>query len=103
MFVVFCLNCVPPQAAEFSISPREWLTARKLNYKRDLRFEFRSYIQARTPRVISNSVQPRTEGGIAVLSTRNVDGTIWYYNLATDRVVQRNPWTVLPIPDFFFF
>ena len=99
MFVVFCLNCVPVQAAGFSISPREWLTGRKLKYKRDLRFEFGSYIQARTPRVVSNSMQPRTEGDIALLSTGNVEGTIWCYNLATDRVVQRNHWTVLPIPD----
>ena len=75
MFVVFCLNCIPVQAAGFSMSPREWLTGRKLNYKRDLRFEFGSYIQARTPRVVS--MQPRTEGDIALLSIGNVEGTIW--------------------------
>ena len=99
MFVVFCLNCVPVQAAGHVISPKEWLTGRKLSYKRDLRFEFGEYIQARTPRVVSNSMHPRTEGDIAVLSTGNVEGSIWCYNLATDRVVQRDRWTVLPIPD----
>ena len=44
-------------------------------------------------------MQSRTDGDIALLSTGNVEGSIYAYNLATNRVVKRDRWQVLPIPD----
>ena len=99
LFVVFCLNIIPVKTNGMYVSPKELLTGRKVNYKRDLRFQFGEYIQATTPNVISNSMQSRTDGDIALLSTGNVEGTIYAYNLATNRVVKRDRWQVLPIPD----
>jgi hypothetical protein len=99
LFVVFCLNIVPVKCGGTYISPKEVMLQRKINYKRDLRFRFGEYIQATTPNIRSNSMQARTDGDIALLSTGNVEGTIYAYNLATGRIVKRDKWTVLPIPD----
>ena len=98
-FVVFCLNCIPTSAGGFVISPREALTGRKLNFKRDLRFEFGEYIEDRNPNVIPNSMEPRTNSMIPLLSTGNQQGSVYCYNIATKRVVPRDHWAVLPIPD----
>ena len=38
LFVVFCLKIVPLKANGIFVSPKELLTGRKVNYKRDLRF-----------------------------------------------------------------
>ena len=51
------------------------------------------------PNIRSNFMQARTDGDIAFLSTGNKEGTIYAYNLATGRIVKRDKWTVLPIPD----
>jgi len=99
LFVTYCLNIIPVKCNGIHMSPREVLTGRKVNYKRDLRFQFGEYIQATTPNVVSNSMQSRTDGDIALLSAGNVEGTIYAYNIATKRIVKRDRWKVLPIPD----
>ena len=99
LFVAYCINIVPVKCDGMYISPREVVTGRKVNYKRDLRFQFGEYIQATTPNVVSNSMQSRTDGDIALLSTGNIEGTIFAYNIATNRVVKRDRWKVIPIPD----
>ena len=55
LFVVFCLNIIPVRTNGMYVSPKELLTGRKVNYKRDLRFRFGEYIQATTPNLVSNS------------------------------------------------
>ena len=74
------------------------MTGRKLNYKRDLRFEFGSYIEARNP-YGDSSMTSRTSGMIPLLSTENIQGSVRCFSLDTKRVVVRDSWTVLPIPD----
>ena len=98
-FVVFCLNCIPTSAGGFDMSPRKVLTGRKLNFKRDIRFEFGEKIEARNPNVIPNSMEPRTNAMIPLVSTGNQQESVYCYNIATKRVVPRDHWTVLPIPD----
>jgi len=97
-FVVFCLNCVPVRSSGFYVSPRELMTGRKLNYKRDLRFEFGSYIEARNP-TGDSSMAGRTNGMIPLLSSGNIQGSVHCFSLETKRVVVRDSWTVLPMPD----
>jgi len=99
LFVTFGLNIIPVKCNGKYLSPREILTGRKVNYKRDLRFQFGEYIQATSPNVVSNTMQSRTDGDIALLSTGNIEGTIYAYNIATKRIVKRDRWKVLPIPD----
>ena len=97
-FVVYCLNCIPVRSSGFYVSPRELMTGRKLNYKRDLRFEFGSYIEARNP-TGDSSMAGRTNGMIPLLSSGNVQGSVHCFSLETKRVVVRDSWTVLPMPD----
>jgi len=44
-------------------------------------------------------MKSRTKGGIACLPVGNEDGTWWVYNLATDMLIRRDKFTVLPMPD----
>ena len=46
-----------------------------------------------------NSLKARTEGCIALLSTGNPTGIVLMLHLATNRVVTRDQFKVLPMPD----
>lgn len=79
--------------------PRELLTGRKLDYKRDLRVGFGDYVQAYDPAVVKNSFQPRTHGCIVLSPLNNTQGTMYMLSLRSGKVVKRDQYKVLPIPD----
>jgi len=66
--------------------------------KTDLRFGFGDNVQA-TVATTDNSLKTRTEGCIALLSTGNPTGSVLMLHLATNRVVTRDQFKVLPMPD----
>jgi hypothetical protein len=43
------------------------------------------------------SLEPRTNGAIALYPIRNLEGTWAFFNLNTNRVVKRNHWTSVPL------
>jgi hypothetical protein len=44
-------------------------------------------------------MNPQTVGAIALHPTGNEQGTYLFLNLNTGKVIARNQWTVLPMPD----
>jgi len=66
--------------------------------KTDLRFGFGDYVQA-TVTMTDNSLKARTEGCIALLSTGNPTGSVLMLHLATNRVITRDQFIVIPMPD----
>ena len=57
-------------------------------------------MQAKTPaREATNSMEQRTEGCIAILPLDNGQGSVEFLNIATNRVVVRDPWVELLTPD----
>ena len=101
MCVLFCVSRINLQASSTATdktSPLEQFTGRKLDAKRDLRVQFGDYIQATVP-VTDNSMTERTQGCIALLPTGNLTGSVKMLCLATNAIVTRDQFVVLPMPD----
>lgn len=62
---------------------------------------FGDYVQSVTPNILKKSDinVPRTEGCIALLPVGNVQGSVLFFKLSTGRVVTRDHFKVLPVPD----
>ena len=79
-------------------SPREKLYGRKVNVDKELKHGFGDYVQVHTA-TLDNTMQPRTSGAIALMSTGNLEGS-WYYMLLSNlKIVNRTKATVLPVTD----
>jgi hypothetical protein len=100
--VYFCssrLNMMPDRTRVDSSSPREQFLGRKIDYKRDLRVGFADYCQVHTPNIIKNSMSARTEGAIALLPVGNLQGSVKFLSLTTLKVITRDYWNPLPMPE----
>jgi len=80
------------------ISPWEKYFGRKIDYKKNLKASFGDYVQASRNKV-DNTMTTRTDGAIALYDTGNFEGTWWLYNLSTDKLIRRNVFKVMPMPD----
>ena len=81
-------------------SPAETFTGRKIDFIKDLRFEFGEYVQMFNPNIVArNSMESRTDGGIALLQAGNLQGSVKFFSLNSKRIVTRDKWTSLPIPE----
>ena len=98
MFCVQSLNHVPRETSGSPISPQQKYSGLKLDMVRDLRYPFGAYVQATVP-MTDNTTNPRTQGCIAGASTGNTSGSSFMYCLGTRKVVTRDQFTALPMPD----
>ena len=80
------------------VSPHGKFTGMKLDYHRDLRCGYGDYVQATVPNT-DNSLSPRTFGCIALLPTGNTTGSVKMWCLATQSVITRDQFRILPMPD----
>eukprot|EP01042_Synura_sphagnicola_P036294 gene36294-biopygen864 len=71
------INAMPHVTALAYAAPRELLIGRKLDFKRDVCFEFGDYVQARVPNLVKNSLSPRSQGGVALAPVGNSIVSIW--------------------------
>ena len=95
------INMIPTlSGSEFfqdQTSPREKYFQRKTDFNTDLRHSFGEYVQIRDNKAIENSTASRTLGAIALNQSNSQTGSVYFYCLATDRVVERQSWIPLPI------
>jgi hypothetical protein len=80
-------------------SPKELLTGRKINFDTDLRIGFGDYVHSTTPNIVKNSMEARTQGCIALLPIGNIQGSVKFLRLDTNKIVTRDQWKTLPMPD----
>jgi hypothetical protein len=99
-YVVSRINMLPNHNRMDEMSPRELLTGRKINFETtDLRAAFGDYVHATATNNVKNSMQARTQGCIALLPMGNLQGTMKFLRLDTNKVVNRDQWKALPMPD----
>jgi hypothetical protein len=100
--VQFCtqsINVLPQSTREHKISPKELFTGKKINYHNDLKITFGEYVQINEDNIISkNSMKERTADAIALRMKGNAQGSAEFLSLNSWRVVSRDRWTVLPMP-----
>lgn len=79
-------------------SPREMFVGRPTDAMRDFRCCFGEYVQATMP-TTDNSMRARTEGCIVLLPTGNRTGSVKMLCLRSGKVVTRDNFTILPMPE----
>jgi hypothetical protein len=95
--VVFWLNSFPSQNGILGThSPRKIVTDQDINYKAHCILEFGSYVQVHEEH--SNNMDSRTTGAISLRPTGNSQGGHYFYSLTSGRRLNRNRWTLLPMP-----
>ena len=85
-------------SAEY-VAPREAFNGTRLDYKRDLGLKFGEYCEVHEQYLVTNTMAPRTRPAIALMSKGNKQGSWQFMALDTFRVITRDHWTKLPMPD----
>jgi hypothetical protein len=94
---VFWWNSFPGNSAiSDCLSPSEIVLRRGLDYQKHCQLEFGEYVQ--THEATDNSMAPRTVGALALRPSGNAQGGHLFYSLSTGKVLHRNHWTALPMP-----
>ena len=95
--VIFWLNSFPSQNGILgTLSPRKIITGQEISYNAHCILEFGSYVQVHEEH--SNNMGPRTTGAISLRPTGNSQGGHYFYSLTSGRRLNRNRWTLLPMP-----
>jgi hypothetical protein len=94
---VFWLNAFPcERGISDTMSPRTIISGMSIDYHRHCRIMFGAYAQVHEEH--DNSMQARTTGAIALRPTGNEQGGFYFMSLTTGRVLNRNHWHELPMP-----
>jgi hypothetical protein len=83
-----------------TLSPRSIVHGRHIDYAKHAKLEFGSYVQAHEEH--NNSMATRMTSAIARRPTGNNQGGYYLYSLTTGKILNRNHWTMLPIPNNVF-
>jgi hypothetical protein len=78
--------------------PREKLFGRKIDVDKEWKHGFGDYVQVHAD-TVDNSMKPRTQGAIALMSAGNLEGSWYYLLLSNQSVVKRTKATPLPMSD----
>jgi hypothetical protein len=96
-YCVFWLNSFPAVGGiSDTLSPRAIILGSTIDYATHCKLEFGTYVQ--THEKHDNTMIPRTTGAIALRPTGNAQGGHYFFSLLTGRRLNRNHWTVLPMP-----
>ena len=96
-FVVSRINMGQSTTSMQRATPWEQYYGRKINYRTNLKAVFGDYVQAHRNN-IDNTMKSRADGCLALYDTGNVEGTWYCDNLSTDRVIRRNRFEILQMP-----
>jgi len=101
--VVLMLNGIPSQCKKRGIShvfsPREFVTGRVLDFKKDCRVPFGAYVEASEGTVITNDMSQRTRACISLGPSGNLQGSLKCFDLLTGKVLTRRTMKGLPLSD----
>ena len=94
----YWLNMFPRQGGiSKTLSPHILLTGQTWSYTTHCKLEFGDYVQ--THEEHDNSMATQTIGAIALRPTGNTQGGYFFFSLSTGRVLNRERWTSLPMPN----
>ena len=101
MLALYCISRINYQhsgSRPGGVTPREAFSGQRVAGNRDFRVAFGDYCQC-TVANTDHSMNPRTEDCIAYLPSGNRQGSVKMFNLATAKIVLRDNFKVLPMPD----
>lgn len=98
-YCVFWINSFPRSSSyDPDVPPREKVTGKKIDFKRDCRVEFGAFCQVNEDDSVTNTMKERTIDAIALGPAGNAQGSYLFLNIRTWNVVRRRSWTALPMP-----
>ena len=99
-FICLWLNAIPAdKGISANFYPREIVTQRQVDFKKDARVLFGAYIEASTGAIVTNDQTPRTHGCIALGPSGNLQGSVKCFDIKTGKVMIRRTFDTLPMPD----
>ena len=96
-FAVSRINLFPSRGGLVKVSPFEAFNGRKVDFDRDLRVGFGKYCEVNVD--TTNTLKARTASAISLLPTGSASGSVKFFNLATGKIITRDRFTELPMPD----
>jgi hypothetical protein len=95
---VFWLNVFPPKSGvSTTFGPRAIVLGTQIDYKRHWMMECGQYVEPHEPH--NNSMNERTCPAIFLQTNGNEQGGAFFMSLRTGQRLNRQGWTVLPMPD----
>ena len=95
---VFWLNVFPPASGvSKTFGPRAIILGSQIDYKRHCQMECGQYVETHEP--TNNSMNERTCPAIFLRPNGNDQGGAYFLSLRTGQRLNRQEWTVLPMPD----
>ena len=98
LFSASRISMVPSVSDNTGASGWERFYGIKLDYKKNFKAGFGDYVQAHN-NASDNTMKSRTTGGLTLYDSGNKQGSWYIYNLETGRIIKRNRFTILPMPD----
>jgi hypothetical protein len=81
-------------------SPQEQFKGVKASYKREYGLKFAEYVEVHEYLQVTNTLEPRTRPAIALMPVGNKQCTWYFMSMDTHRVLKRDQWTKLPMPNW---
>lgn len=99
-YCVFMINSFPRSSSiDTGTPPRELITGKKIDFKRDCALKFGQYVQVHEDELITNTMKERTLGALSLGPVGNQQNSYNFLNLKTWNVLKRRSWVALPMPD----
>jgi hypothetical protein len=97
---IFWLNVFNLQGGGISttMSPRTIVLGTQIDYKRHCQVECGQYVETHDPH--DNSMIPRSNPALFLRPNGNAQGGAFFMSLRTGKRINRQAWTVLPMPDY---
>lgn len=94
------LNVVPAKdGISEKFSPREIVLQRRIDVAKDAPFQFGTYLEASNDDELTNTMKPRTDGGIFLGTSNNIQRSHKVFDLRTGKVVTRRTSKEVPMPN----
>jgi Zinc knuckle len=100
MLILYCVSRINYQysgSRPGGMTPREAFTGRRVNALTDFRVSFGDYVHCTVPST-NNTMKSRTEACIVMLPTGNRTGSVRMLSLETGKIVTRDNFLILPMP-----
>lgn len=99
MLILYCASRLNYQRSGVTGNcPREEFSGRRVDGTRDFRAAFGDYAVCTVPET-HNSMESRVTDGYVVLPTGNRTGSVKIYNILTQRIITRDQFKILPMPE----
>ena len=97
LYCVSRINCQQSESRPGGLSPRELFAGRRVDGSLDFRAAYGDYAVCTVPNT-NNTMQSRTDDCIVMLPTHSRTGSFKMLSLATGKIVTRDQFKILPMP-----